>query len=325
VKIEIDKSNDSSAYSTLENLAGEKILITGASGFLGSHLRRRLRDGKARIDAVSRHAHESDEPGVRWWQAEMTDFESTRKLLQQAKPDVIFHLSGLATARPERELVLPTLHSLFVSTVNLLSAAAEIDCRRIILAASLTEPYAAGAEVTPGSPYAAAKWASSAYARMFHKLYEVPVVMVRPFMTYGPGQDEHKLIPHIILSLLNGTSPKLSSGRQAIDWIYVDDVIDGFLAATHARDVEGHTIDLGSGELTSIREVVTSLMELIGAGTEPLFGALPDRPDEPLRIANVEDARQRLNWRPRMPLKQGLARTVQWFHEQHRYRSSIAS
>ena len=302
--------------SALENLVAEKILITGASGFLGSHLRRRLSEAGAQIDAVSRRARASDDTGVRWWQADMADFESTRSLLLQTKPDVIFHLSGLATARPERELALPTLHSLLVSTVNVLTAAAEINCRRIILAASLTEPQAEYQEMTPGSPYAAAKWASGAYARMFHKLYNVPVVMVRPFMTYGPGQDEGKLIPHVILSLLNGQAPKLSSGRQAIDWVYVDDVVDGFLAATQAPEVEGQTIDLGSGELVSIREVVASLIELSRAGMKPCFGALPDRPDEPARIADVDDAQQRLNWRPRVSLKEGLARTVQWFQDQ---------
>src|SRR4026209_261883 len=119
--------------SALENLVAENILITGASGFLGSHLRRRLSEAGAQIDAVSRRARASDDTGVRWWQADMADFESTRSLLLQTKPDVIFHLSGLATARPERELALPTLHSLLVSTVNVLTAAAEINCRRIIL------------------------------------------------------------------------------------------------------------------------------------------------------------------------------------------------
>jgi nucleoside-diphosphate-sugar epimerase len=88
---------------------------------------------------------------------------------------------------------------------------------------------------------------------MFYKLYGLPVVMVRPFMTYGPGQDEHKLIPYVILSLLKGEAPRLSSGEQQFDWIYVDDVTDGFVAAAQADNTESHTVDLGSGRLVSVR------------------------------------------------------------------------
>ena len=294
----------------------EKVLITGASGFLGSHLRRRLLKEGAEVHAISRSRRGSESDGIRWWQADMADGGSTRRLLHEIKPDMIFHLSGLATASPERELVLPTLHSLLVSTVSVLTAAAEVGCGRIILAASLTEPQPEQSEVTPGSPYAAAKWASGAYARMFHKLYGLPVVLLRPFMTYGPGQDERKLIPHVILSLLQRRAPELSSGEQRIDWVYVDDVTDGFIAAASAPDIEGQTIDLGSGTLVSIHAVVDQLVDLIGADVEPLFGVVRDRPCEPVRVADMADAFTKLGWKPQMTLKLGLAHTTDWYRQQ---------
>ena len=84
---------------------------------------------------------------------------------------------------------------------------------------------------TPHSPYAAAKWAASGYGRMFHELYGAPVVILRPFMTYGPGQAPSKLIPAVTLSLLRGERPKLSSGKARADWVYIGDVIEGFIAA----------------------------------------------------------------------------------------------
>jgi UDP-glucose 4-epimerase len=299
----------------LLDLTAERMLVTGGSGFLGSHLCRRLINQRSEVHAVSRDQRTSEPGGIRWWQADVTEISSVRELFQKVKPGIIFHLSGLATANPERDLVLPTLHSLLVSTVNILMAGAESHCRRIVLAASLTEPVPGNSEITPSSPYAAAKWASGAYARMFHELYNTPVVMVRPFMTYGPAQDERKLIPYVILSLLKGEAPKLTSGRQQIDWIYVDDVVDGFLAASRVPAMEGQTIDLGSGTLASVRSVVDQVVKLIGARVEPVFEALPERPYEPVRVANIADADLKLGWKPRTSLAEGLARTVEWYRE----------
>ena len=291
----------------------ETVLITGASGFLGSNLCRRLVHKGAEVHAVSRLQRIPESGCMRWWQGDMADVETTRALLGKIKPDVIIHLAGLSTASPERELVLPTLHSLLVSTVNLLVVAAEMHCRRIILAGSLTEPLPNRSESIPDSPYAAAKWASGGYARMFHQLYDVPVATVRPFMTYGPRQDKRKLIPHVILSLLKGEIPKLSSGQREFDWIYVDDVVEGFLLAAEAPGIEGRTIDLGSGALVSVRTVVEKLTDLVGSTERPQFGALPDRPFEQARTADIGEAYAAIAWKPKTSLTEGLDRTVEWY------------
>jgi nucleoside-diphosphate-sugar epimerase len=132
-------------------------------------------------------------------------------------------------------------------------------------------------------------------------------------MTYGPGQRPHKLIPYIVLDLLRGCSPRLSSGRRKVDWVYVDDVIDGFLAAARRENIEGDTIDLGSGVLVSIREIVMQLTTLVNVGIEPRFGALPDRPFEKIRVADVESAYVKLRWRAETTLESGLAQTVEWY------------
>src|SRR4029077_12337963 len=100
-------------------------------------------------------------------------------------------------------------------------------------------------DIIPSSPYAAAKWAGCAYARMYYKLYGTPIVIVRPFMTFGPGQNSEKLIPHVILSILHGKSPHLSSGQWRAYWVFVDDATEGFVTAASKPEIEGTTIDLG--------------------------------------------------------------------------------
>jgi nucleoside-diphosphate-sugar epimerase len=299
-----------------DSLAGSVALVTGASGFLGANLCRRLVDAGAEVHATSRAARTSDHARLRWWQSDLASDGTARSLLREIRPDLIFHLAGQVSAAPDASLVLPAFHSLLGSTLNLLAAADELGSGRVVLTGSLTEPRSSGDEVVPSSPYAAAKWAGTAYARMFHALYGTPAVIVRPFMAYGPGQGPEKLVPHVILSLLRGVSPKLASGRWSADWIYVDDVIDGFVLAARRAGIDGKTIDLGSGALTSTRELVEKLVARIDPRAEPQFGALPDRPAEEVRIADVAFAKAALGWEPRTSLDRGLEQTIAWYRNQ---------
>ena len=301
-------------------LAGRRVVITGASGFLGSHLRGRLQRIGAEVHGVSRthrRAAAADEPATCWWQADTSDLVQVEKLFQETRPNVIFHLSGLSSAAPGIEMVLPTFQSLLGSAVNVMTVASHLADCRVVLAASLTEPSPGQAEPTPSSPYAAAKWAAGTYARMFHRLYGLPVVMVRPFMTYGPYQDRRKIIPYMTLSLLGGTAPELSSGTQQFDWIYVDDVTDGFIAAAVSSNLEGSTIDLGSGSAMSVREIADRLVQLLDTPLRPVFGARENRPLELVRTANLEEAFAKLRWRPTVSLDEGLRRTVEWYRHEH--------
>ena len=292
-----------------------KVLITGASGFLGSHLCRRLSELGAEVHATSRVMRTARVGKLCWWQSDLIEIEKVREIFSKSKPDVIYHLAGSVGATPNIELVLPTFHSLLTSTVNVLVGAAEVGCRRIILSGSLTEPRPHDVHPTPSSPYAAAKWAASGYGRMFHALYKMPTVIVTPFMTYGPCQDSHKLVPSVILSLLQKKAPKLSSGQWEADWIYIDDVIQGFLAAAVVPGIEGMTVDLGTGTKRSVREVVELIANLMDSPSKPVFGALADRPREPVRVADTIDTHRRLGWSAKTSLPDGLQQTIQFYTE----------
>lgn len=297
-------------------------MITGASGFLGQHLCRSLRDKGCEIHASSRQPRAARMgSGPVWWEANLAELTDARRLFAKIRPDIVFHLAGSVTAKPDLDLVLPMYHSQLTSTINALIAAHEFGSRRIVLTGSLTEPVPGLAEPTPQSPYAAAKWAAGAYARMFHGLYQTPAVILRPFMTYGPAQGESKLIPSVVLSLLRNEAPKLASGRTKADWVYVADVIDGFLRAALQPNIDGKTIDLGSGHLVSIREIVNRLAEVTGSGVKPLFGALPDRPGENEFAANTAAASELLGWQAATPLDRGLRLTAEWFAKMLKDRS----
>ena len=296
---------------------GEKILVTGASGFIGSHLCRRLCKAGIDLHAISRVKRLGHESNLQWWQGDLSDSVTARDLVQTVKPDVIFHLASHVMGARNLENVMPTFRSNLLSTVNILTVASEVGCRRIVLTNSLEEPDPGDPTSIPSSPYAAAKWASSGYARMFHALYQLPVVILRLFMVYGPAQqDLGKLIPYVTLCLLRGEAPRLSSGQRDVDWIYVDDVVDGIIAAAQASNVEGKTIDIGSGELISIRNVVEHLVRLTNPTVEPVFGALAERPLEQVRKANVATAVAQIGWKPKTALSEGLENTVNWFRQE---------
>jgi nucleoside-diphosphate-sugar epimerase len=210
------------------------------------------------------------------------------------------------------ELVQPTLRDNLIAGVNVLTAAQERGCSRVVMAGSMEEP--TSDNVVPSSPYAVSKWAASGYARMFHALYGLPALVLRVFMVYGPGQaDTTKLVPYVIRSLMRGEPPRLTSGRRPIDWIYVDDVVDAFLLAAVAQDAEGKMTDIGSGQAVTVREIVERLVQTVNPAVDPIFGDIPDRPLETAEVADPRGAKDVLGGRQKTTLDQGLRLTVEWF------------
>lgn len=277
---------------------------------MGWHLCKALTAVGAEVHGLSRTACVDNlVPGCEAWAVDLTDIEAVRAALSKIQPQLIYHLAGMVTARQDLDLVLPMLQNNLVGTVHLLLTVAEIGCERMVIVGSSEEP----TDGTPTSPYAAAKAAASMYARMFNKVYSLPVVVVRPFMTYGPRQEPTKLIPYTILALLRGESPRLSSGRRVCDFVYVLDIVRGLLKVGVEPDLEGQTLDLGTGKGTSVREVVEFLVELSGSASLPLFGALPDRLDERPQIADRDATRRLLDWEPLWSLRDGLMETIEWY------------
>jgi len=306
------------------------VLVTGASGFIGTALCRKLIASGFEVHGVSRSPPAGPDAQnwrgsvgrdvscgaqtatIQWWNANLVELEAARTLIRVIRPDTILHLASVVTGSRNLEMVLPIFQNNFMTALNLLISTAETGAGRIVLAGSFEEPDEL--DTVPCSPYAAAKWSASGYARMFRALYKVSVVNAKIFMVYGPGQGDHsKLIPYVTTSLLRGEAPRLSSGTRLVDWIYVDDVVDGLIGCAQTPGIDGSTVELGSGEMHSIREIVGKLVELVPCTTGPLFGALSDRPLERSQKADIAGSYELIGWRPSTSLETGLARTIEWY------------
>ncbi len=305
-----------SAFDAAE-LAGRRVLLTGAAGFIGARLGRRLLDAGADVHATSRRVRPAGEPNLHWHQLDLADAPAVSEMVETVRPEIILHLASHVAGSRDLDLVLPTFQANLASTVYLLEAAARLDgLRRFVLTGSLEENDEEPLAV-PASPYAAAKAAAASYLRLFAGLYDMPVAHARLFMVYGPGQrDLKKLVPYVILARLRGEDLELSSGVRPVDWVFVDDVVEGLLRVAVDEAAVGQRVDLGNGELVTVREVVERLCEIVEGKSAPRFGALGDRPLEQVRKAETGQTQRLLGWKPATPLADGLAATVDFYRRE---------
>jgi nucleoside-diphosphate-sugar epimerase len=284
-------------------------LVTGATGFLGSRLVRRIRVDGSRIVCTTRSATPPVVEGVLWRVCDLTRAEHVQALFEDERPSVVFHLASHVSGVREPDNVLPTLSGNLVAAVNVLLAAHATGGRRVVLAGSYEEPVG---DDPPRSPYAAAKAGATAYARMFSSLYGLSTIVLRPSMIYGPGQrDEIKLVPYVTRCFLRDEPPVLSSGGRPIDWVYVDDVADAFATAADTPGLDGEVVEIGSGEVHTVAEIVAMLATATQATVDARFGELQERSSEQVAAADTEKARRLLGWTAVTSIEEGLARTVE--------------
>ena len=318
--LELPPTRAPDALSDPPGLSSRRVLVTGARGFLGRHLLARLLELDAEVHAVVRPGRVPDgllrgllpeRRPVSWHEADLSDPEQADRTVRRSDPDVVLHLASTVAGRRGAEVMGTMLENTTRAAINVMTAAHRVGNRRVVLAGSVEEPHQA--DGVPCSPYAAAKVAATACARLFHHQWGLPVTVLRPAMVYGPCQpDESKLLPYVVGCMLDERSPRLTSGTRAIDWVYIDDVCRAFLLAAVHPSAPGLVADIGSATSTTIADTVQMLVTLTGFRGEIGFGDLPDRTHDVAHIADPVPASELLGWRATTPLAGGLSETVRW-------------
>lgn len=323
------------------NWSHQRVLVTGAGGFIGSHLTERLVALGARTRALVRY----NSAGTWGWLDEspmkgdidvvagdICDRDQLQTIVQGQ--DVVFHLAALIAIPYSYRAPASYVRTNVEGTVNLLQAALDAGVSKTIVT-STSEVYGTARQVPIGedhplqaqSPYAATKIAADMLAESFRRSFDLPVRIVRPFNTYGPRQSARAVIPTIITQALAGEPIRLGHLTPTRDFTFVADTVEGFVKMAEADADPGGVVHLGTGQEISIGDLARTILAIVGSRSLVVTDAERERPNasEVERLcADTTRARKLLGWTRGSSLDDGLRQTIDWIRENpHRYRPGV--
>jgi dTDP-glucose 4,6-dehydratase len=308
----------------------KRVLVTGAGGFIGSHLAERLVQLGARARAL---VHYRSDGGWGWLdqsplkedlEVVAGDIRDRDSVLNAMKDqEIVFHLAALIAIPYSYQTPASFMQTNVVGTLNVLQAARECAVERVVYTSTSevygTAHYVPMDEAHPlqaQSPYAATKIGADKLAEAFWLSFHVPVVTIRPFNTFGPRQSARAIVPTIITQCLTAETVRLGHLHPTRDLNYVADIVEGFVGAAAAPEAVGRTINLGSGREIPIEALARMIAQLIGreiAIEQDDQRVRPDSSEVDRLLADNRLAREVLGWRPVTSLEDGLQMTIEWF------------
>ena len=313
---------------------GKQVLVTGAGGFIGSHLVEALVRSGARVRAFVRYNARGDPgllatlPAEIFSQLELIagDLRDLPALLSASQGvELLLHLGALIAIPYSYLHPVEVVETNVLGTLNVLLAARQNGVQRVVHT-STSEVYGTARQVPIDedhplhgqSPYAASKIGADKLAESFACAYGLPVVTLRPFNTFGPRQSARAVIPTIITQALTQDFVRLGNLEARRDFTYVADTVSGFLAAARTSGVEGQTFNLGVGREIRVGELAEEIISLIGKPVELCLDPSrlrPERSEVQRLVSNNRLARECLGWSPQVSLHEGLSNTIHWIEE----------
>jgi len=322
-------------------LAGQRALVTGAGGFIGSHLADRLVQMGVKTRAMVRY----NSAGSRGWLdaspasddmeivvGDVRDVDHLRQSIQGV--DVVFHLAAVVSIPYSYQSPLAYVRTNVEGTLNVLETARAAGTP-LVVQTSTSEVYGT-AQYVPidenhplqgQSPYSASKIGADKIAEAFHRSFGLPVATVRPFNTYGPRQSSRAIIPAIITQALTQPELRLGNLDPTRDFNYVSDTVEGFIAIAQCPEAVGQVTNIGSGRDVSIRELTNTILDLLGKDIPVVSDDERVRPadSEVLCLrADATKAQEIAGWQTKYGLEEGLAKTITWIQSNlDKYRGGV--
>ena len=312
--------------------SGKTVLVTGAGGFIGSHLAERLVEVGAKIRALVHYRADSSSgwleksPCRDEMEIVAGDVRDSESVLRAARGvDVIFHLAALIGIPYSYHAPVSYVRTNIEGTLNILVAARDLNVERVVHTSTSevygTARYVPISELHPlqaQSPYAASKIGADKLAEAFFHSFGLPVVILRPFNTFGPRQSARAVIPAIITQCLTLPRIRLGNIHPTRDFNFVSNTVDGYLRAAAAPEAVGRTINIGSGREVSIEELAKTIAENVGRAVTIEFDKERVRPKDSeveRLVADSSEAQKILGWQPSVSLEKGLQVTIDWLRK----------
>ncbi len=307
-----------------------RVLVTGADGFIGSHLTEALLDKGYAVRALSQYnsfnnwgwLEEIHHPDLEVVTGDVRDPNYCREITRGI--DTVYHLAALIAIPYSYVAPDSYVDTNIKGTLNMCQATRDNGVRRIVVTSTsevygtaLRVPIDEGHPKQPQSPYSATKIGADAIALSFHNAFELPVVVARPFNTYGPRQSARAIIPTIISQIASGQREiKVGDLSPTRDFNFVLDTAAGFIALGEAKGVEGKEINIATGTEISMRDTLSLIAEIMGCDVEYVVDPARLRPSgsEVFRLCGDNSLITSLtDWRPRFDIRSGLEKTIEWF------------
>jgi NAD dependent epimerase/dehydratase len=310
---------------------GKKVLVTGAGGFIASHLVERMVSEGANVRAFVRYNSRNDYgmlklipsdvfSKIELIQGDLRDNEAVRNAVKGI--DTVFHLGALIAIPYSYVNPREVIDVNIMGTLNILMAARDFGTRCVVHT-STSEVYGT-AQYIPidekhplqgQSPYSASKIGADRIAESFYRSFGIPVVILRPFNTYGPRQSARAVIPTIITQALTHNEVKLGSLDPSRDFTFVRDTVNGFIKVAEAENVWGEEVNLGNDNTIRIGDLANKIFEIIGKTPKVTLDTQRVRPNksEVMKLwASNQKAKELIGWEPRISLDEGLRLTIEW-------------
>ena len=327
-------------------LSGKKILITGADGFIGSHLVESLLEKECHVKAfVFYNSFNSwgwldtlSKETLKSIEVVTGDIRDSNGIRNEVKGvDIIFHLAALIAIPFSYHSPDSYIDTNIKGTLNVLQASRDYNSERVIIT-STSEVYGTAKYVPIDekhpfqgqSPYSASKIGADKIAESFCRSFEVPVVIARPFNTYGPRQSARAVIPTIVMQLLNDKKDiQLGSLSPTRDLNYVSDICNGLIALAESDEAIGREVNIGSGTEISIDELANLIIDIMEVDASVISDenrVRPENSEVERLVCNSGLLHQLTGWKPEITIKEGLVKTIEWFKDENnlkKYKSEI--
>ena len=301
----------------------EKIaLVTGASGYIGTRLVKSLLAKDYKVVAFDMHFSlrfmEEFCSSVKCVDGDILDEEELVSIFDKESIGYIYHMAGLKNRSNKVEEFSLLNKVNYGGTLSVLSAAVKYGKIKHIVLMGTTEeygsavaPFSEDTQELPNSAYGLSKLSATKLARLFYTQYKVPVTVLRPSITYGPGQGVEMFLPAMIDTLVKGQPFKMSPGEQVRDFLYIDDLVEAIIACCEETRLEGEIVNVASGVSLQLKEVAGHVAKMLGKEDLLELGAIPYRGFEIMNYSiNIDKLLRLSSWRPAISFEEGISITI---------------